>query len=449
MTQVLFTFVHPDGTPLADTEFSVQLRKSGIDHQGDSLVVPQTYTFVTNAEGTALLELQPSSSVYTMVMLRDSDQCGGIRYKFYVPYSAEVVRAEDLYLAPAPNSEPWDETAIRELTEAKIVAVNAAETATDAATRAEAAAEGAGDFAERAEAARGEAVTAATEARGSADSAELSATTAVASETSAEQSAATALASKDAAAVTANASAQSAAEALASKNAAVTSSTSATASAGTATTKAAEASASASTATTKAGIATTQAGIATTQANRAKTEADNAAASAANKASSGANSDITSLRGLTTPLSVTQGGTGGANAASARAGLGLGSASTANIGTTPGQVMNVGTGGFYGSPGNVPITNNLYDNNQRSLEMVQYAPTVNGERILGAQSDFGLALSLQGAAYEWRHILQFTTDGDVYDVSITNPSQGGQWRVAKFYTSLNTTKAADGTLKAI
>lgn len=40
-------------------------------------------------------------------------------------------------------------------------------------------------------------------------------------------------------------------------------------------------------------------------------------------AASGANSDITSLTGLTTPLTVAQGGTGGASASSARASLGL------------------------------------------------------------------------------------------------------------------------------
>ena len=40
-------------------------------------------------------------------------------------------------------------------------------------------------------------------------------------------------------------------------------------------------------------------------------------------AASGANSDITSITGLTTPLTVAQGGTGGASSASARASLGL------------------------------------------------------------------------------------------------------------------------------
>lgn len=126
----------------------------------------------------------------------------------------------------------------------------------------------------------------------------------------------------------------------------------------------------------------------------------------------------------------------------------LGSASNANIGTLPGQVMTVGTGGLYGSPSNVPVITDLYNINRRSLEMGQYG-LVNGVRTPGSHSNYGLVLGIQGAGSEWRHILQFSAEGDVYDVSITNPSSGGQWRVAKFYTSLNTTRAADGTLKAI
>jgi len=55
-------------------------------------------------------------------------------------------------------------------------------------------------------------------------------------------------------------------------------------------------------------------------------------------ASAGANSDITSLTGLTTALSIAQGGTGSTTAAGARASLGLGTVSTYNIGTSGASV---------------------------------------------------------------------------------------------------------------
>lgn len=56
------------------------------------------------------------------------------------------------------------------------------------------------------------------------------------------------------------------------------------------------------------------------------------------KANKGANSDITSLAGLTTPLSLTQGGLGSSTAAGGRATLGLGGSATLNVGTTVGTV---------------------------------------------------------------------------------------------------------------
>lgn len=59
----------------------------------------------------------------------------------------------------------------------------------------------------------------------------------------------------------------------------------------------------------------------------------------ANKANKGANSDITSLSGLTTALSVAQGGTGGNSQSSARSGLGLGNSSTLDAGDAQGQVL--------------------------------------------------------------------------------------------------------------
>lgn len=136
-----------------------------------------------------------------------------------------------------------------------------------------------------------------------------------------------------------------------------------------------------------------------------------------------------------------------ATAADARTALGLGSAATATTGTAIGNLMPVGSFGIAAVNGSAPTITSLYNLNERTLEMGQYG-LINGSRTPGAQSDYGLALSLRGAANEWRHILQFDTNGDVYDLQITNPSQGGNWKVAKFYTTLNTTRASNGVLSA-
>lgn len=67
-----------------------------------------------------------------------------------------------------------------------------------------------------------------------------------------------------------------------------------------------------------------------------------------NKAAKGANGDITSLTGLTTAISVKQGGTGAGDAATARTNLGLGTAATANVGANLNQVMLNGAWGLGG-----------------------------------------------------------------------------------------------------
>lgn len=478
MTQVLFTFVHPDGTPLADTEFSVQLRKSGIDPQGDSLVVPQTYTFVTNAEGTALLELQPSSSVYTMVMLRDGDQCGGIRYKFYVPYSAEVVRAEDLYLAPAPNSEPWDETAIQKITQAVQDSKDNADHAEISADSAALSAASALDSKNAASGSAAGALVSQQAAGASANSAANSANTATTKAGEASTSAAAALASKDAAAVTANASAQSAAQALASKNAAaqsaaealaskntaVTSSTSATASAGTATTKAGAASASASTATTQAGIATTQAGIAKTEADRARTAADEASSKqplngnlTALSAQNGAADTLAFFTGpsamTTTPLT-TQGRVlmAQATAAAMRSTLELGEAAITGLVTstndnTPGRIPTVGYAGIGRqlSIRTLPNTpTNRHDVISRGLGMsVDLIAT--GDKPVGVQDGPMITLDFDGAQgmnvlFDWR-------TGSIYTYTDITPAPVKKWRMLYQEDNIVNTMANKGIIE--
>ncbi|MBO8132447.1 tail fiber domain-containing protein [Dickeya fangzhongdai] len=82
--------------------------------------------------------------------------------------------------------------------------------------------------------------------------------------------------------------------------------------------------------------------LSTQLASKADTTALNA------YAKKGTNSDITSLSGLTTALSLHQGGTGSQTAAGARSNLGLGTAATLNVGNTSGTVA-AGDDGRFGT----------------------------------------------------------------------------------------------------
>ncbi|EOZ7481772.1 phage tail protein, partial [Enterobacter hormaechei] len=76
-------------------------------------------------------------------------------------------------------------------------------------------------------------------------------------------------------------------------------------------------------------------------------------------AKKGANSDITSLSGLTTALSISQGGTGDKTAAGARTNLGLGNVATKNTGEGDNDVLAPGAFGV-GSK-NLPVISDLWD----------------------------------------------------------------------------------------
>lgn len=79
--------------------------------------------------------------------------------------------------------------------------------------------------------------------------------------------------------------------------------------------------------------------------NSFTTSLNNLSTAVGGKASNGANSDITSLSGLTTAVSVAQGGTGGKTAAEARSGLGLGAAALLKDGGALGDVSKIGDQG--------------------------------------------------------------------------------------------------------
>ncbi|MDC3534999.1 phage tail protein [Escherichia coli] len=75
----------------------------------------------------------------------------------------------------------------------------------------------------------------------------------------------------------------------------------------------------------------------------------------------GVNSDITELKGLTTALSIAQGGTGATTAEGSRTNLGLGTSATKDVGTASGNVMEVGAGGLLvRTPGVIAGSYNRY-----------------------------------------------------------------------------------------
>lgn len=158
-------------------------------------------------------------------------------------------------------------------------------------------------------------------------------------------------------------------------------------------------------------------------------------------ASRGANGDITSLSGLTTALSVVQGGTGGSTPAAARAALGLGTAATATVGSAIGQVPTVGMYGFGAVEAAPASTINLFPGGfSRITPDTQYSAAIG--------INYGTILNVPYSQAENRSAQLFF--GQL--PSSTLKFRSGNLASDPIYTIYhtgNTTRAADGTLKAI
>ena len=170
----------------------------------------------------------------------------------------------------------------------------------------------------------------------------------------------------------------------------------------------------------------------------AKNEAD--ARQALSAASSGANSDITSLSGLTTALSIAQGGTGATSVAGARAALGIGAAASLGDALAAGAVLKR-------EPGNANTTLNN--------------PTAifNWLKSVGFGS-YQFTAAQAGAIVRYYPSLYFNA-GNLHALLQSNYStgeliswgavdNGGSWSFAQniLYGTANTTKGSDGTIKA-
>ena len=276
MTPVVFHFVTPNGVPIADTPFEIQLSKSAFHTTISGVLMPRLVTAMTGADGKATVSLWPSDALY-YVTVYDKTSDAALNYKFYVPVmdvGVTQVLLQDIVVSTAMSNTTYDAAALLAIFNSKVSAAASriAALASEVASAASAASASASQTSSTASAA-----TATTQAGISTTKAAESAASAAAALASENA----ALASKNTATTQATNASASAAAALASQNAAAISQTSAA-------TKAAEALASQGAAATSAGnsasSATASAGFATNSSNSAataSTQAGNAAASAA------------------------------------------------------------------------------------------------------------------------------------------------------------------------
>jgi hypothetical protein len=174
-----------------------------------------------------------------------------------------------------------------------------------------------------------------------------------------------------------------------------------------------------------------------TNAANSAARAEAAAGSVTNKASAGANSDITSLSGMTTPLSVTQGGTGGGTQIAAQTALGL-TKVVSTTDTTAGRVVTPGWMGLGG--GVVPVNSGNFN-------------TFGNASIFIVSNGSSNSPTGTSGSYYVIHLVA-TTDLYIYQRA-TNLQTGGSWerqmRAGVWdasWTALSRWGAISGTLSA-
>ncbi|WP_320704846.1 phage tail fiber protein [Enterobacter asburiae] len=161
-------------------------------------------------------------------------------------------------------------------------------------------------------------------------------------------------------------------------------------------------------------------------------------------AKKGANSDITSLSGLTTALSISQGGTGDKTAAGARTNLGLGNVATKNTGEGDNDVLAPGAFGV-GSK-NLPVISDLWDKSKGTRFCNVTPATSGGPGVYGSGirlSDRNIGSGSTSAAQQSFYALILS--GKVFQFMSMADGVDSGWM--QIYHTGNTTRAADGSLK--
>ncbi|EHI0250385.1 phage tail protein [Escherichia coli] len=188
----------------------------------------------------------------------------------------------------------------------------------------------------------------------------------------------------------------------------------------------------------------------------------------------GANSDITELKGLTTALSIAQGGTGATKAEDARTKLGLGNSATRNVGTAAGTVAagddsrfdkiaklgsaatkdtgegegNVLITGSFGVGSKIlPVIGDIWDKSQ-GTRFCNVSPTTSGgPGMYGSGIRFSYRNVGSGATYvAQQSFAALILSGKV--IQFMGMADGVDTGWMKLYHTGNTTRASDGTLKA-
>ncbi|MCM8222923.1 phage tail protein [Enterobacter hormaechei] len=160
-------------------------------------------------------------------------------------------------------------------------------------------------------------------------------------------------------------------------------------------------------------------------------------------AKKGANSDITSLSGLTTALSISQGGTAAKNVADARTNLGLGSSATRN--SLDSEIVTNSDTGQIPTLKALGLGYSRHIDNFSNTNMLGFG-RFTSQTVNNPENTHGVGVQLQydaGPSTSW---FVWTVDGQAYIQ--TSHVQGTTYLWKKVYTTANTTVASDGSIKA-
>ncbi|WP_339026104.1 phage tail protein [Leclercia pneumoniae] len=152
----------------------------------------------------------------------------------------------------------------------------------------------------------------------------------------------------------------------------------------------------------------------------------------------GSNSDITELKGLTTALSIAQGGTGATKAEDARSNLGLGSSATRNAYSSTGDILSVGDFGL-GALAPKLYNSGVPGGNIEFFRAMENANFPSLERYIGTVFSFNTGITCALAA-------RMSGVNPTFVYRAQYAGNFGEWQT--LYSTANTTKASDGTIKA-